>query len=164
MLLIEAGRDLPPGQEGSAIRDMYPGRAAFDPRNHWQGLMVTTCPFQENAPAVARRLYEQPRLMGGGSSINGQIANRGTPEDYDEWAALGATGWDWRSVLPYFKKLERDLDYSGPLHGTDGPIPSTAFRMASGPACRSPRRRRWTSSASRRSAIRTGSTPTAIFR
>lgn len=41
---------------------------------------------------------------------------------------------------------------------------STAFRMTSGPACRSPRRRRWTSSASRRSAIRTGSTPTAIFR
>lgn len=123
VLLIEAGRDLPPGREGSAIRDMYPGRAAFDPRNHWQGLMVTTRPFQENAPASARRLYEQPRLIGGGSSINGQIANRGTPEDYDEWAALGAAGWDWQSVLPYFRKLERDLDYSGPLHGEDGPIP-----------------------------------------
>lgn len=123
VLLIEAGRDVPPGQEGSAIRDMYPGRAAFDPRNHWQGLMVTTRPFQENASASAKRLYEQPRLMGGGSSINGQIANRGTPEDYDEWAALGATGWDWKSVLPYFKKLEHDLDYSGPLHGIDGPVP-----------------------------------------
>ncbi|MCO5090991.1 GMC family oxidoreductase [Bosea sp. (in: a-proteobacteria)] len=123
VLLIEAGRDLPPGREGSAVRDMYPGRAAFDPRNHWPGLMVTTRPFQENAPASARRLYEQPRLIGGGSSINGQIANRGTPADYDEWAALGATGWDWASVLPFFRKLERDLDFSGPLHGKDGPIP-----------------------------------------
>lgn len=123
VLLIEAGRDVPPGQEGSAIRDMYPGRAAFDPRNHWQGLMVTTRPFQENAPASAKRFYEQPRLLGGGSSINGQVANRGTPEDYDEWAARGAVGWDWESVLPYFRKLECDLDYTGPLHGTDGPIP-----------------------------------------
>jgi 5-(hydroxymethyl)furfural/furfural oxidase len=123
VLLIEAGRDVPPGEEGSAILDMYPGRAAFDSRNHWQGLMVTTRPFQENAPTAAKRLYEQPRLLGGGSSINGQVANRGTPDDYDEWAALGATGWDWNSVLPFFRKLERDLDYSGPLHGSDGPIP-----------------------------------------
>lgn len=123
VLLIEAGRDVPPGNEGSAIRDMYPGRAAFDPRNHWKGLMVTTRAFQENAPAAAKRLYEQPRLLGGGSSINGQIANRGTPEDYDEWAALGASGWNWNAVLPYFCKLERDLDFPGPLHGAAGPIP-----------------------------------------
>lgn len=123
VLLIEAGRDLPPGQEGSAIRDMYPGRAAFDPGNHWQGLIVTTRPFQEGAPSPSSRLYEQARLIGGGSSINGQVANRGTPEDYDEWAALGADGWDWQSVLPFFRKLERDLEFSGPLHGNDGPIP-----------------------------------------
>lgn len=123
VLLIEAGRDLPPGHEGSAVLDTYPGRAAFDPRNHWKGLLVSTRPFQENAPQASQRLYEQPKLIGGGSSINGQIANRGTPEDYDEWAELGATGWDWSSVLPYFKKLERDLDCSGPLHGSDGPIP-----------------------------------------
>ena len=123
VLLVEAGRDVLPGREGSAIRDMYPGRAAFDPRNHWSGLMVTTRPFQDNAPEAARRLYEQPRLIGGGSSINGQIANRGTPDDYDEWASLGAAGWDWAGVLPYFRKLERDLDFSGPMHGKDGPIP-----------------------------------------
>ncbi len=123
VLLVEAGRDVRPGQEGSAILDMYPGRAAFDPRNHWSGLMVTTRPFQDNAPEAARRLYEQPRLIGGGSSINGQMANRGTPDDYDEWASLGAAGWDWNGVLPYFRKLERDLDFSGPMHGKNGPIP-----------------------------------------
>jgi 5-(hydroxymethyl)furfural/furfural oxidase len=51
------------------------------------------------------------------------IAFRGQPADYDRWPDAGALGWGWQSVLPYFKKLERDLDFAGPLHGTDGPIP-----------------------------------------
>lgn len=124
VLLVEAGRDLPPGREEAAILDMYPGRAAFDPANHWPRLDAHFAPVGHNAPdRPAPRHYEQARLLGGGSSINGQVANRGTPADYDEWAALGASGWDWHSVLPYFRKLERDLDFSGPLHGSDGPIP-----------------------------------------
>ncbi|MBL8832846.1 MAG: FAD-dependent oxidoreductase [Rhodospirillales bacterium] len=124
VLLVEAGRDVPPGQEGSAIRDMYPGRAAFDPANHWSDVAAHFVPVGHNAPErPAPRHYEQAKLVGGGSSINGQVANRGTPDDYDEWASLGASGWNWDSVLPYFRKLERDLDYSGPLHGADGPIP-----------------------------------------
>lgn len=125
ILLVEAGRDVEPGKEPAAILDMYPGFAAFDSRNHWPALMARTRPFSHNAPEPrpAPRLYEQARIMGGGSSINGQVANRGTPEDYDEWAALGALGWGWDDVLPYFRKLERDLDCVGPLHGQDGPIP-----------------------------------------
>lgn len=124
VLLIEAGRDIRPGEEGAAILDTYPGKAAFDPANHWPDLMVQTQPHLHNVTSrpPARR-YEQPRLLGGGSSINGQVANRGTPADYDEWAAAGATGWDWESVLPYFLKAETDLDFSGPLHGKSGPIP-----------------------------------------
>ncbi|RYE34774.1 MAG: hypothetical protein EOP23_02865 [Hyphomicrobiales bacterium] len=125
VLLVEAGRDVEPGREPAAILDMYPGLAAFDPRNHWPALMARTHPVAHNGPEPwgAPRIYEQARIMGGGSSINGQVANRGTPEDYDEWEALGAAGWGWNDVLPYFRKLERDLDCSGPLHGTDGPIP-----------------------------------------
>lgn len=124
VLLVEAGRDVPPGQEGAAILDTYPSRAAFDTRNHWPGLRVHTEPHLHNRPEAApQKIYEQARLMGGGSSINGQIANRGTPDDYDEWEALGAKGWNWEGVLPYFRKLETDLDYSGPLHGQSGPIP-----------------------------------------
>ncbi|WP_377848696.1 GMC family oxidoreductase [Bosea sp. UC22_33] len=125
VLLVEAGRDVEPGKEPAAILDMYPGLAAFDPRNHWPALMARTRPLSHNAPEPQPppRLYEQARIMGGGSSINGQVANRGTPDDYDEWARLGAAGWGWDDVLPYFRKLERDLDYAGPLHGQDGPIP-----------------------------------------
>ena len=61
--------------------------------------------------------------MGGGSSVMGQIALRGTPDDYDEWAELGAAGWGWNEVLPYFRKLETDADFHGDLHGDSGPIP-----------------------------------------
>lgn len=124
VLLIEAGRDLKPGEEGSAILDMYPGRAAFDPANHWPGLQAYFQPVGHNDPArPPLRSYEQARIMGGGSSINGQVANRGTPDDYDEWEAAGAAGWSWRGVLPYFIKLETDLGRRGPLHGCSGPIP-----------------------------------------
>jgi 5-(hydroxymethyl)furfural/furfural oxidase len=123
VVLVEAGRDLPPGQEPPAIRDIYPIHAAFDPRNHWPGLAVHLQPVPHNAPerpALVR--YEQARIMGGGSSINGQIAVRGTPDDYDHWEALGATGWSWRDVKPVFVRMERDVDFDGPEHGRDGPI------------------------------------------
>lgn len=125
VLLVEAGRDLEPGREPEAVLDMYPGLAAFDPANHWPSLLARTQPLAHNDRASwpAPRVYEQARIMGGGSSINGQVANRGTPADYDEWAALGAVGWDWENVLPFFRKLERDLDCGGPLHGDVGPIP-----------------------------------------
>lgn len=134
VLLIEAGRDVKPGEESDAILDMYPGRAAFDPANHWPDVPVYLEPVSHNAPErPPLRQYEQARIMGGGSSINGQVANRGTPADYDEWAALGAAGWTWQDVLPFFRKLERDLDFAGPLHGKDGPIPIHRVPRASWP-------------------------------
>ena len=124
VLLIEAGRDLPPGQEPSAVLDTYPGRAAFDPTYHWPGLRAYVQPVGHNDPLRPPLVtFEQPRVIGGGSSINGQVANRGTPADYEEWEQAGAEGWGWADVLPYFRKLERDLDYGGPLHGDAGPIP-----------------------------------------
>src|SRR5258708_8598967 len=75
-----------------------------------------------STPAATRR-YEQARLLGGGSAINALMANRGAPADYDEWEALGAHGWNWRTCLPYFLKLETDCDFAGgELHGTSGPV------------------------------------------
>lgn len=126
VLLLEAGPDTPHGKVPEEILDSYPGKAYFDPRFHWTELRVHTQVVPHNAPESERpplRKYEQARVLGGGSSINGQFANRGAPADYDEWEARGAAGWNWASVLPYFKKIERDMDFDGPLHGSEGRIP-----------------------------------------
>ncbi|MGX1743735.1 GMC family oxidoreductase [Bosea sp. NPDC055353] len=123
VLLIEAGPDFEPGQEPDEIRDVYPYRAAFNPAYQWRDLRARLMPVPHNDPARSPvKPYIQPRVIGGGSSMNGEIGNRGLPADYDEWAALGAEGWDWAGVLPYFRKLETDMDYDGPLHGSSGPI------------------------------------------
>jgi 5-(hydroxymethyl)furfural/furfural oxidase len=126
VLVCEAGPDTPPGAEPKEILDSYPGTAYLDPRFHWTGLKVSTEVVSHNnpdAPKPKLRKYEQGRVLGGGSAINGQMANRGAPTDYDEWGARGATGWSWDACLPYFKKLERDLDVDDDWHGKDGPIP-----------------------------------------
>src|SRR5258706_832044 len=126
VLLCEAGQDTPHGNVPREISDSYPGVAYFDPRFHWTELRVRTGIVSHNNPtenAPPLRKYEQARVLGGGSSINGQLANRGAPTDYDEWEARGATGWGWKDVLPFFRKVERDLDFDGPFHGKDGRIP-----------------------------------------
>ena len=63
-------------------------------------------------------------MIGGGSSINGQAMQRGFPEDFDSWAALGNDEWSYDKVVPYFRKSERDLDIQDNYcHGAAGPIP-----------------------------------------
>lgn len=121
VLLVEAGEDTPPDAVPAPIADSYPMGLFHGDRFIWPGLSAFTTRRPDGSRAS--RAYEQGRVMGGGSSINVQSANRGLPRDYDEWAALGATGWGWDEVLPFFRKLERDLDCDGPLHGSDGPLP-----------------------------------------
>jgi 5-(hydroxymethyl)furfural/furfural oxidase len=126
VLLLEAGQDTPHGQIPPEVLDSYPGTAYFDPRFHWTSLRVRTEVVSHNNPSESPpplRKYEQARILGGGSSINGQLANRGAPADYAEWVARGAKGWGWADVLPYYKKVERDMDFDGPLHGKEGRIP-----------------------------------------
>jgi 5-(hydroxymethyl)furfural/furfural oxidase len=125
VLVCEAGQDTPDGKVPPEILDSYPGTAYFDPRFHWTELKVHTEIVSHNRPEErpALRKYEQARVLGGGSSINGQLANRGAPSDYDEWERKGAQGWNWNAVLPYFKKVERDMDFDGPWHGKEGRIP-----------------------------------------
>lgn len=113
--LVEAGRDIAPGKMPAAIASRYPGRAYLDVRNIWQRLTARMA-------AQGSRRYEQARLLGGGSAINALMTNRGAPDDYDEWGRLGAEGWSWDSCLPYFRKLESDCDFTGPLHGDAGPV------------------------------------------
>jgi 5-(hydroxymethyl)furfural/furfural oxidase len=126
--LIEAGVDTPPDHDDQVLWDSYPIIAYFDRRHPWTDLRVRTRP---DGPL---RTYEQARALGGGSSINGQMANRGQPFDYDEWAAEGAAGWSWQSVAPYFRKLERDLDFSGEHHGGEGPVAIRRVRKSDWPA------------------------------
>jgi len=126
VLVCEAGEDTPPGKVPEEILDSYPGTAYLNNRFLWSELKVRTEVVSHNnpdAPKPKLRKYEQARVLGGGSSINGQMANRGAPTDFEEWETRGAKGWNWESVLPYFKKLETDLDFDNEWHGQDGPIP-----------------------------------------
>ena len=50
--------------------------------------------------------WPRGKVLGGSSSINAMCYIRGVPRDYDDWAAQGAEGWDWNSVLPWFKRSE----------------------------------------------------------
>lgn len=118
VLLIEAGGDVVPGREPADIRSLFP-LSAFNDRYMWPDTRVHWR-RRDDSPAVP---LPQGRLIGGSSQVMGMWAMRGHPADYDEWAAGGADGWDWAGVLPYFRRLETDVDFDGPLHGRDGPIP-----------------------------------------
>jgi 5-(hydroxymethyl)furfural/furfural oxidase len=125
VLLLEAGPDSPHGKTPPELLDTFPGTVYFDPRYLWNDLKVTTQAYIDTlgSSRPPLRKYEQARVLGGGSSINGQLANRGSPADYAEWEARGARGWNWDNVLPYFCKIEHDLDFEGPAHGNSGRIP-----------------------------------------
>jgi choline dehydrogenase len=64
--------------------------------------------------------YPQGRTLGGSTSINAMIYIRGHRSDYDEWAALGNTGWGYDGVLPYFRKSENNERLHNQFHGTGG--------------------------------------------
>ncbi len=67
--------------------------------------------------------YPQGRVLGGGSSINAQVYMRGNAADYDGWAANdGCPGWDYASVLPYFKRSEDNQRLSDDYHACGGPL------------------------------------------
>ena len=118
VLLLEAGQDAPPGQEPTDILDVYPS-SYYNKSYMWPALKVHWRE-RHNSPATG---FDQGRIIGGGSSVMGMVALRGTPDDYDEWERLGASGWGWDGVLPYFRRLEHDLDFSDDLHGDAGPTP-----------------------------------------
>jgi 5-(hydroxymethyl)furfural/furfural oxidase len=118
VLLIEAGQDMPPGHEPADVLDTYTS-SYYNSAYKWPGLKAHWR-TRETSPEVT---FDQGRIMGGGSSVMGMIALRGLPDDYDGWERLGASGWGWNDVLPYFRKLETDTDFHGDLHGDSGPIP-----------------------------------------
>lgn len=114
VLLVEAGRDHhDPRLAIPALMSALVHKPAFD----W-------CYTAEPDPSIGGRpdVWPAGRRLGGGSSINGMMFIRGHKWDYDHWAALGATGWDYASVLPYFRRLEHNERGSDEWRGEGGPI------------------------------------------
>jgi choline dehydrogenase len=68
------------------------------------------------------------RVHGGSSSVNGMIYMRGHSSDYDGWRQMGAPGWSYSDVLPYFRRMESSWRGVGPYHGADGPLAVTPVR------------------------------------
>ncbi|MGE0766850.1 MAG: GMC family oxidoreductase [Hyphomicrobiaceae bacterium] len=78
----------------------------------------------EPVPGLNGRTSYQPRgkMLGGTSSLNGMVYMRGTPGDYDGWRQMGCEGWDYQSVLPYFRKAEHQERGENEFHGVGGPL------------------------------------------
>ncbi len=118
VLLLEAGRDFRTVETPQHLRIPNPLRAIADDDYRWPKLLARRTERQEP------KLLWRGRAIGGSSTINGQIAIRGIPEDFEDWVADGAKGWGWQEVLPYFRRLESDVDFGdAPYHGKSGPIP-----------------------------------------
>ena len=65
------------------------------------------------------------KLVGGTSWLT-RFAVRGSPADFDGWAASGLRGWSFEEVLPWFRRVERDVEFGTvPWHGDTGPLPIT---------------------------------------
>ncbi len=88
-----------------------------NPRFNW---MYSSAPQEQ----LQGRQLAVPRgkTLGGSSAINSMVYIRGRPSDYDNWARLGCEGWDWESVLPYFRRAEKNLVIRDKLHGDSGPL------------------------------------------
>ncbi|NOD96479.1 choline dehydrogenase [Ruegeria sp. HKCCD6228] len=98
----------------AAVVTALPGRPRI---NNWA---FETVP----QPGLNGRRGYQPRgkALGGSSAINAMLYVRGQRQDYDGWADLGCDGWDWDSVLPYFKRAENNELGADSVHGDSGPL------------------------------------------
>ena len=118
VLLMEAGPDYPVFEH--LPDDLKMGNnvwlSAYGPHNWGYTAKIT----EDQTELVIPR----GKATGGSSAVNGQVLFRGIPEDYDRWAEWGNDEWSFTRVLPYFNKLETDLDFGGDdFHGSDGPVP-----------------------------------------
>ena len=125
-LLLEAGPDYPEFEH-------LPDHIKFGvlPWYHQAHTDAHTWGYEAQA-TPEKRSFRLPRgkVTGGSSAINGQVFFRGIPEDYDDWAAQGNDEWSFLKTLPYFRKMENDLDFQGDdFHGSDGPIPVRRYNQ-----------------------------------
>ncbi len=127
VLLLEAGPDYPDFSElppelkhGYGVdRDLW-AKAFGDASTHNWGYHARASSESEDI------MVPRGKVVGGSSAVNAQIFLRGIPEDYDDWASRGNTGWGYRDFLPYLREIEADPE-AGDFHGSDGPIPVRRF-------------------------------------
>ncbi|BBK34467.1 choline dehydrogenase [Stella humosa] len=122
VLLLEAGRDYRSAEAPPEMASANPLRIILPPAMQaewqWPGLFARRTRVQEP------KHYWRGRGMGGSSAVNAQIAIRGVPDAFEDWAERGCEGWGWDEVLPYFNRLESDGDHGAARwHGSGGPIP-----------------------------------------
>ena len=125
VLLLEAGPDYPdPATLPDEVKYGYGPRRPFPFNPTGENKWSYVARYTDEAPA---RLVPRGRMTGGSSAINAYIFLRGAPEDYDDWAAMGNDEWSFKKLLPYFLRIERDLNFDGDFHGSKGPIPVNRF-------------------------------------
>jgi choline dehydrogenase len=116
VLLLEAGQDL----RAAPTVEMRDGWGY--PKDHHWGLQSE--PNRDGEVQPLRRC----KLVGGTSWVT-RFVVRGSPGDFNEWADLGNPGWGFDDCLPYFKRIESDIDFGHePWHGDSGPIPVNRYR------------------------------------
>ena len=114
VLLLEAG-----GRDSHLYLKMPVAflKVVMDPAFNW-GYLTEPEPHMNG-----RRLpLPRGRVVGGSSSINGMFYMRGHPRDFDQWAQMGAAGWSYADVLPYFRKMETSWRGEDRHHGGSGPV------------------------------------------
>ncbi|HEU0062871.1 MAG TPA: GMC family oxidoreductase N-terminal domain-containing protein [Hyphomicrobiaceae bacterium] len=126
VLLLEAG---PPDTSPWIHIPLGFARTYVDARVNWKFESAPQPQFNN------RRIYvPRGKTLGGTSSINGMVYMRGHPQDYNEWRQRGCVGWDWDSVLFFFKKAENQQRGASSLHGVGGPLhvsdPRSRSRLA----------------------------------
>ena len=92
-------------------------RTINDQRYSWQFPLVP-----QASTAGRPMVWPRGKVLGGSSAINGLLYIRGQRQDFDDWAALGATGWGYRDVLPHFKRSERYEGGENQFHGGTGEL------------------------------------------
>lgn len=126
VLLIEAGGDEPPGSQVPSMVINYHGNPQMDWNYKTEPESEACLGYEEG-----RCEWTRGKVLGGCGVLNGMMYMRGTPKDYDNWAAVGNNGWAYRDLLPLFKKNEDNLEVGtlvdSEFHGVGGPMTTTRF-------------------------------------
>ncbi|MFM0154944.1 GMC family oxidoreductase N-terminal domain-containing protein [Paraburkholderia sediminicola] len=114
VLLLEAG-----GTDSSPVVRVPAGemKAIMSRKYNWT-YIAEPDPSRNNRADM----WPAGKVLGGGSSINGMMYVRGNRRDYDHWAELGNNGWDYESVLPYFRRAETNENGENKFRGGSGPL------------------------------------------